>query len=587
MISAIQNGDVIFAEVLREKMSESQEMIYGQVGAYQKTVYDEPVFAAIERMSEKYPARPAIIYLGETWTYAEMMELIGRFANALHTLGANRGDKLMIYLPNCPQFIAGFFGAMKAGVTPVPVSPIYTPFEIEYLINNVGARFILCQDTNSGYVKEVFPKTSLEAVIVTNYADLLPWWKRAAGALFDKIPHGVVERGDEVHFFKDLIQKSPPDPPRIEINPRADLSRVLYTGGTTGFPKGVPTNHTAVVSFVSEIRQISEGLVGEGGDDVLIMINPLFHEMAQGMTMAWGLTMGNPVIIMPIPHVDAILDTIQRYKVTLMLGVPTLYRMILEHDRIDLYDCPTLRYCLCGADKLPPEVNARWKEKFGLPIFQCYGATEVGFTTTSPFDREPEPNSIGIPLPSREVKIVNAETLETVADGEVGEVLVRCDYTFKHYWNNPEETERSFVNVDNRIFYRMNDFARKGEDGQLYFVDRGVDIIKYKGYRVSASEIEAVLQNHEAVIAACVVGVPDKRTGERIKAIVVLKDDARGVSSSALNAWCRERLAPYKVPKYIEFRDMLPKSKVGKLLRREIREEERRKVEEKAASGAG
>ena len=152
--------------------------------------------------------------------------------------------------------------------------------------------------------------------------------------------------------------------------------------------------------------------------------------------------------------------------------------------------------------------------------------------------------------------------------------------------NNPEETERSFVNVDNRIFYRMNDFARKGEDGQLYFVDRGVDIIKYKGYRVSASEIEAVLQDHEAVIAACVVGVPDEITGERIKAIVVLKDDARGVSSSALNAWCRERLAPYKVPKYIEFRDMLPKSKVGKLLRREIRDEERRKVEKKAASGA-
>ena len=175
-------------------MSESQEMIYGQVGAYQKTVYDEPVFAAIERMSEKYPDRPAIIYLGETWTYAEMMELIGRFSNALHTLGANRGDKVMIYIPNCPQFIAGFFGAMKAGATPVPVSPIYTPFEIEYLINDVEARFILCQDTNSGYVKEVFPKTSLEAVIVTNYADLLPWWKRAAGALFDKIPHGVVER---------------------------------------------------------------------------------------------------------------------------------------------------------------------------------------------------------------------------------------------------------------------------------------------------------------------------------------------------------------------------------------------------------
>jgi long-chain acyl-CoA synthetase len=559
----------------------SQELIYGQVGKYEKTIYDEPVFAAIERMCEKYPARPAIIYLGKIWNYTELKELIDRFAKALYTLGVGHGDRVMLYIPNSPQFIAGFFGTMKIGAVPVPVSPIYTPFEIEYLINDSQAIYILCQDTNFGYVKEVFPKTCLKGIIVTNYADLLPWWKRAVGAIFDKIPHGVVEKDKNVYFFKDLIKESSPDPPKVEIDPRADLSRILYTGGTTGFPKGVPTNHTAVVSFVSEIRQISEGFVGEGGEDRLIMINPLFHEMAQGMTMAWGLTKGNPVILMPIPDVDAILDNIQRYRVTLFLGVPTLYRMILEHDRVDMYDCSSLRLCLCGADKLPPEVNERWKKKFGKPIFQCYGATEVGFTTTSPFDREPHPESIGFPLPSREVLIVDPDTLEPVPPNEVGEVLVRCEYTFKHYWNKPEETARSFVRVDGRIFYRMGDFARRDENGQLYFVDRGADIIKYKGYRISASEIEAVLQDHSAVIAACVVGVPDAKTGERIKAIVVLKEDARGVSSMDLLNWCRERLAPYKVPRYIEFRDMLPKSKVGKLLRREIRDEERRKAQKK------
>ena len=560
----------------------SQELIYGQVGEYAKTVYDEPVFAAIERMCQKYADRPALIYLGKIWTYAELKELIDRFARALYRLGVKHGDKIMLYIPNCPQFLAGFFGSMKVGATPVPVSPIYTPFEIEYLINDSEAVYILCQDTNFGYVKEVFPNTPLKGIIVTNYAELLPWWKRVIGTLFDKIPHGVVEKGMEVYTFKDLVEERSPSLPTVEINPRGDLSRLLYTGGTTGFPKGVPTNHTAVVSFVSEVRQISEGLVGEGGEDRLIMINPLFHEMAQGMTMAWGLTKGNPVFLMPMPDVDAILDTIQRYKVTLFLGVPTLYRMILEHDRVDTYDCSSLRYCLCGADKLPPEVNARWKEKFGRPIFQCYGATEVGFTSTSPFDREPHPESIGLPLPSREVLVVDPETLAPVPKGEVGEVLVRCEYTFKHYWKKPEETARSFIRVNGKVFYRMGDFARQGEDGQLYFVDRGADIIKYKGYRVSASEIEAVLQDHPAVIAACVVGVPDAKTGERIKAIVVLKEDARGVSSLDLITWCRERLAPYKLPRYIEFRDMLPKSKVGKLLRREIRDEERRKTQKKA-----
>src|SRR3990172_5515279 len=560
----------------------AQELIYGQVGEYAKTVYDEPVFAAIERMCQKYADQPALIYLGKTWTYAELKDLIDRFANALYSLGVQQGDSVMLYIPNCPQFLAGFFGSMKIGATPVPVSPIYTPFEIEYLINDSEAVYILCQDTNFGYAKEVFPNTSLKGIIVTNYADLLPWWKRVIGTLFDKIPHGVVERGIEVYTFNDLVKEHSPTPPTVEINPRADLSRLLYTGGTTGFPKGVTTNHTAVVSFVSEVRQISEGFVGEGGEDRLIMINPLFHEMAQGMTMAWGLTKGNPIFLMPMPDVDAILDTIQRYKVTLFLGVPTLYRMILEHDRVDTYDCSSLRYCLCGADKLPPEVNARWKEKFGRPIFQCYGATEVGFTSTSPFDREPHPEAIGLPLPSREILVVDPETLAPVPKGEVGEVLVRCEYTFKHYWKKPEETARSFIWVNGKVFYRMGDFARQGEDGQLYFVDRGADIIKYKGYRVSASEIEAALQNHPAVIAACAVGVPDPRTGERIKAIVVLKEDARGVSSSDLLNWCRTRLAPYKVPKYIEFRDMLPKSKVGKLLRREIRDEERRKAERKS-----
>ena len=563
----------------------AKELIYGQVGDYERTIYDEPVFAAVERMCQKYSDKPAIIYLGETWTYGELKELIDRFAKALYTLGVRHDDKVMLYIPNSPQFIVGFLGTMKVGATPVPVSPIYTPYEIEYLINDAGAAYILCQDTNFGYVKEVFPNTCLRGIIVTNFADLLPWWKRLVGVMFDKIPHGVVEKGKEVYLFKDLIKESTPDPPKVDINPRADLSRLLYTGGTTGFPKGVPTNHTAVVSFVSEIRQISEGFVGEGGEDKLIMINPLFHEMAQGMTMAWGLTKGNPIFLMPIPEVDAILDTIQRYKVTLFLGVPTLYRMILEHDRVDRYDCSSLRYCLCGADKLPPEVNERWKKRFGRPIFQCYGATEVGFTTTSPFDQEPHPESIGIPLPSREVKLVDPETLEPVSKNEVGEVLVRCEYIFKHYWKKPEETARSFVPVDGRVFYRMGDFARQGDDGQLYFVDRGADIIKYKGYRVSASEIEAVLQDNPAVIAACAVGVPDSKTGERIKAIVVLKEDARGVSSLDLLNWCRERLAPYKVPRYIEFRDMLPKSKVGKLLRREIRDEEHRKLTQEKAKG--
>jgi long-chain acyl-CoA synthetase len=207
-----------------------------------------------------------------------------------------------------------------------------------------------------------------------------------------------------------------------------------------------------------------------------------------------------------------------------------------------------------------------------------YGSTEVGFTAMSPLDREPIPSSIGLPLPSREIKIVDPDTLEEVSPGAAGELLVTSEYISKSYWKKPEETAVSYIEIDNKIWYRMKDYVRMDEDGQLYYVDRSADVIKYKGYRVSCSEIESVLQDHPAVIGACVVGVPDPKVGERIKAMVVLKQDARGVGGSDLTSWCRDRLAPYKIPGYIEFRDMLPKSKVGKLLRREIRDEERRRT---------
>ena len=556
---------------------DSKELIFGEVGEYEKTKYDEPVFDSLERTCEKYPDKTAIIYLGKTWTYAELKELIYRFANALYNLGIRHGERVMIYIPNCPQFLAAYFGAQKIGAVPVTVAPIYTAYEVEYLINDSGAETIICQDVNFNYVQQVLPKTPLKRIIVTNYVDLLPWGKRIIGKLFNKIPHGIVKKGEKVFFFNDLISKYPPKPPRIDINPRADLSRILYTGGTTGFPKGVLTNHTAVVSGIMDAMEIAGNNIGEGGDDTLIMINPLFHELAQLVILAWGLIRGNPVALIPIPDVDAILYIIQKHKVTLLLGVPTLYRMILENDRVDTYNCSSLKYCISGGDKLAIEIFNRWKEKFGVPIWQTYGATEIGWTTIAPLDREPPIESIGVKLPSRQIMIINPDTSEPVPQGEIGELVVRCEYTFKHYLNKPEETAKTYVELDSKLWYRTFDYVKLGDDGQLYFVDRTADIIKYKGYRVSASEIETVLQDHPAVIGACVIGVPDARSGERIKAIVVLKEDIRGVSSTDLLSFCRQRLSPYKIPKYIEFRDMLPKSKVGKLLRREIREEERRK----------
>jgi long-chain acyl-CoA synthetase len=538
---------------------------------------DELTFTQFERMCEKYPDRLAIIYLGEKFTYTRLRNLIDRFTTALNRLGVRKGDKVMLYITNSAQWVISFFAIQKIGAVVVPVAPIYTSFEIEYMINDAGVETVICLDTNFGYVQEIFSKTGLKRAIVTNLVDLLPIWKRTVGFLFDKIPKGIVKKSEKVYFFKDLI-KQKPERLNVNIDPWNDLSYILYTGGTTGFPKGVPGNHMGMISYIRDVMEdVAEGYIEEG-KDVYIAINPLFHIMALGLFVAIGLNFGNTTVIIPVPQVDAILNAIQKYKVRWMLGVPALYRMILENDRLDQYNLGSLKYCYCGGDALPIEVSKRWKDLFGLNIYQVYGSTEAGHVTYSRLNTEPSLMSIGLPLKTRQCKIIDPDKLESVPVGEIGELVVTSDYTVKSYLNKPEETSRSYVEIEGKIYYRMGDYVRQDEKGELIYVERSADIIKFKAFRVSASEIEAVLQDHPTVVGACVVGVPDPKVGERIKAMVVLKEDARGVDSTELLKWCRERLAPYKIPQYIEFRDMLPKSKVGKLLRREIRDEERRRI---------
>jgi long-chain acyl-CoA synthetase len=552
----------------------------------EKALEQEYTFTRFDRACEKYPDNTAIVFLGEKFSYRNLQDKVNRFAGGLTGLGVKKGDRIVLYLSNSVQMVIAFLAAQKIGAVVVLVSPIYTSHEIAYMIKDSGAETIICHDTNFGYVKEIFETSGLRNAIVTNLIDLVSWPKRMVAQLFDKVPHGNVPKGEKTVLFKTLL-KSSHAVPKVTIDPMKDLSYILYTGGTTGFPKGVPGNHVGHTSYVNDITdRVFAGHLKEG-DDTYIAINPLFHIMALGLFMAVGLNKGNSTVLMPVPQVDAILDAIQRYKVRWMLGVPALYRMILENDRQETYDLSSLRYCYCGGDVLPREVLYRWKKRVGETIYQVYGSTEAGHITYSRLDEgEPEPMSIGRPLPSRKTRVVDPATLDKVAPGEVGELIVTSEYSLKEYLNKPEETLKSFVRINGDIYYRTGDYVKYDEKGQIFYVERSADILKHKGYRVSASEVEAVLQDHPVVVGACVVGVPDRKVGERIKAIVVLKDDAKGVGAAELIKFCGERLAPYKIPSYIEFRDMLPKSKVGKLLRREIRDEEKRKTEKIKEPGA-
>ncbi len=538
----------------------------------------ELTFTRFFEMADAYPDAVAISYLGLKITYKTLAADINRFAAALSGLGVGHGDRVMIYLANCPQWLIANFAIQKLGAAVVPVSPIYTAHELEYLVQDAGVEIVICQDTNFGYVHEVLNTTCLEQIIVTTLTEMLPAWKIWLGHLLDKIPKGTVPTGLHIHPFSTLMKNAPAHPPEVEIDPYNDLAYIMYTGGTTGFPKGVAGNHATEVGYIRDVmNEVLEGNIKEGGDSFLL-INPLYHIMAKGMAIAAGLNYGSKIVLMPMPHIDALLREIERHKVRWFLGVPALYRMVLENDRVDQYDLTSLTYCYCGGDVLPSAVFDRWRELTGSPIYQVYGSTEVGHVAYTRPSVEPKHDVIGHILPSFRARITDPVTLEPVKVGEVGELWITSDFNIKSYWNKPDETALSYVEADGEIYYRMGDFVAEDETGQIRFMERTADVIKYKGYRISASEIEAVLQDHPTVIGACAVGIEDEAVGERIKAIVVLKHDARGVSGGDLRRWCKERLAPYKVPQYIEFRDMLPKSKVGKLLRRSIRDEERRKV---------
>jgi len=536
------------------------------------------IYKTFKQTAAKYKDRDILIYLGEKLTYGQIETLVEQLGQALYSQGVRKGDKVMIYLPHMPQWITLWLAVQRIGAVAVPVTHFYGHHEVRYIANDSGAETICCLDTNYGYVSRVFSETPLQRIIVCKLSDHLPLIKKIVGKLYNKIPEGHFSKGEETITYQEMLKMGKNATPLEEFKIEGtDTCEMLYTGGTTGFPKGVPISHALFLQAMNDQRAASEALIPRG-EDVIIQGAPLYHILGQAVGFG-ALFSGDTIILLPRMNLDAIFDHIQRYKVKTFFGAPTLYRMVLEHERIDLYDLSSIKYYFCGGDVLPREVARRWYEKFGKRIYVGYGATETcGGVSLVPTEIEDFPeDSAGKIVSFQKVMIVDPETMRIIPVGEAGELLVSSDNMVRAYWNKPEETANFFLELEGRLWYKTGDMVRIDEEGWLYFTDRSVDIIKHKGYRVAASKVEAALQEHSAVIASCVVGVADEIVGERVKAFVVLKSDVKGVSSYELLKWCRDRLSSYEVPQYVEFRDMLPKSKVGKLLRRELRDDERRK----------
>ena len=328
------------------------------------------IYQVFEETAKKNPGKTALIYLGEKYSYQYLMDAAARMARAFKDLGLKKGDRAIIYIPNCPQWLAAWLGLQRMGAAAVPVSPIYTVHDLKYIAEDSRARLILCGDTNYGYAKKLKEAGVLDTIIVTNIADALPWWKRMIGVGFDRIPEGKVDTAD-VHWYRALIRGAKDESPPVDCEPEEYLE-VLYTGGTTKFPKGVPICHRVYCeSFLAQLK-VSDPLVPMN-QNVIVQGAPLFHVLGQLFGLGPICLAGATVILLPKVNLDAMMLYVQRYKAKTLFGVPTLYRMILEHDRRDFYDLSSLKYCFTGGDVLPMEVLRRWRDHYGSRIYQDTG----------------------------------------------------------------------------------------------------------------------------------------------------------------------------------------------------------------------
>ena len=525
-------------------------------------VAERSVHQAFDEATERAPGRPAVVFYGRTITYRELRDASDRLANALASLGVRKGDRVALYLLNSPQFIIAYFAALKCGATVTPISPVYTSHEVRYQLEDSGARAIVCQDIL--YDKVQKSGAAVDLAIVTNVNEYLPALKR----MFAR----KAEVGGKVHWLQDLLKKYPAQPPRVTIEPGKDLAALPYTGGTTGNPKGVMLTHYNLVA--AQAMGQATFSVFEPGKEVILAFLPFFHIYGQVVIMLNGLCQGNLLVLFTSPDTEAILEAMERYRATVFYGVPTLYEYLKDHKDTNKVDWRRLKLVLSGADTLHDSTMKGWAKRTGSNIIEGYGLSETCATShVNPLHR-PKSGSFGCPIPGMQAAVMNGETLEFVPPGQTGELVLSGPNVMQGYWKRPEETARSFVEKSGVRWMRTGDIVRMDEEGYFHFFDRSKDLIKFKGYSIFAKDVEDVLYGHPQVKAAGVIGVADPTVGQRIKAIVVLQGDARGkVSEEEIKSYCRQQLAEYKVPHIVEFRGELPKTDVGKVSRRELREE--------------
>jgi long-chain acyl-CoA synthetase len=532
-----------------------------------RTLLDDLADAVAQR-----PQAPAALFKGRSVSHGELDRLSDAFAAALAGLGVAKGDRVALLLPNCPQFLLCELGAWKAGAVVHPLNPIYTGQELQEALGRTGAETIVVLTPFYGRVKAVQPRTALTRVVATNVKEYLPRLLRVLFTLAKERKDGHRVRLQEGDLWLgDLLDRRRDAPrPDVPVAPD-DPAVILMSGGTTGTPKGVVGLHR---HYTITGRQLATWLQAGTApwDDVIMAALPLFHSFANVGIQSVALRNHNAIALVPNPRdLDDLLDTIARTRPTAFSGVPTLFNALLHHPRVQAgkVDLSSVKVCFSGAAPLLAETKRRFEELTGGRIVEGYSLTEAMLAcAVNPVEGPSKIGSVGMPLPDVEMRIVDPAGARLPA-GEVGEVLIKAPQLMAGYWDDPEETAVTVRISDGQRWLHTGDLGYLDDDGYLFIVDRMKDLIKTHGYQVWPREIEEVLASHPAVAEVGVAGVPDEAKGEVARAWVVLRPGQQA-GAEELRAFCRERLAPYKVPATVEFRAELPKSMVGKVLRRAL-----------------
>jgi len=534
-----------------------------------------PLFYFLEEAARNFPDRACTIFKGAVISYREMNALTDHMAAALVEMGVKKGDRVGIFMPNTPQFVIAYYGILKAGAAVVAVNPTYPVDEIIMPVNDANIEIMFTLSRFYDKVKKARERSKLKRIIVTNIKETLPPITRLLFTLVKEKKEGdrVDSLADGDVWMKDLLAKHVNSAkPNVEISPD-DTALFQYSGGTTGVPKGAVAMHRNVVANTLQIKSWMPAL--EPGKEVVLMGIPLFH--VYGMVAGMNFAMANGASMVMVPNardLKDVLDNISKFKATIFPGVPLLYNGINNHPDVKAgkYDLSSIKACISGSAPLMRETKEQFEKLTGGKVFEGYGLSEAPTAThCNPLSGENKIGSIGMPLPDVEVKLVSLDDGETeLAQGEIGEILIHGPQVMKGYHNMPTETANSLREMkDGKVWLYTGDIARMDEDGYFYIVDRKKELIKPGGFQVWPREVEEAIMDHPKVLEVGVGGIPDPQRGETVKAWIVVKP-GETLTEAELKAFCKEHLAPYKVPTHYEFRSELPKTTVGKILRREL-----------------